>query len=419
MNIMSGKQIEMVGSREGLGVSFLACIFYFFIEYMRLQEKYAIFYGLSLGKVSAIIFLIAFFLDGNTFLYRNRINKYIIAFSIWMILTAITGINLNESIDQLTDIFKFFLIYFLTINVINNKRQLYILIITLLLLYFSYTNFSLRQWAAQGFYSGIHGTFVGSGFLNNANDMGAALCAFWGISLGMTFADKKVLFGFFKMKWFHMLNTLAFVLSILITSARGATLGLAGSAVYAVFRSRKRVLWSVILVVTSIVYMGLISPQQWERFRTMGDAEDKTAQERIENWKAAIDMFQDYPITGVGVGNYIEANQTIYKKDIPYVQHNIYLQALTETGLPGLIIVILLIVAFFRNQAEVRSILTTHNISDPFYAALANGLNISMIGFLIAGFFITVLFYPFFWVNLIISVALKKIVEREVSPQVA
>ncbi|MEW5948583.1 MAG: O-antigen ligase family protein [Thermodesulfobacteriota bacterium] len=416
---MEHQEIGLTGRGERISLSFLACIVYFFFEYMRLQEKYAIFYGLSLGKVSAIIFLIAFFLDGNTFSYRNRINKYIIAFSIWMILTAITGINLNESIDRLTDILKFFLIYFLAINVINNRRQLYILIVTLLLLYLSYTNFSLRQWAAQGFYSGIHGTFVGSGFFNNANDMGAALCAFWGVSLGMAFADKKVLFGFFKMKWFHILNTLAFVLSILITSARGATLGLAGSAVYAAFKSRKRVLWSVTLVITSIIYMGLISPQQWERFRTMGDVEDKTAQERIENWKAALDMFQDYPITGVGVGNYVEANNRIYHTGIPYVQHNIYLQALTETGLPGLAIVILMIIGFFKNQMETKKILESEKIDDPFYKGLANGLNISMIGFLIAGFFITVLFYPFFWVNLTISVALKKIVEKKVSPQVA
>ena len=416
---MEHQEIVLTERREGLSLSFLACIFYFFIEYMRLQEKYAIFYGLSLGKISAIIFLIAFFLDGNTFSSRNRINKYIVTFSIWMILTAITGINLNESIDRLTDILKFFLIYFLAINVINNKRQLYILIITLLLLYFSYTNFSLRQWAAQGFYSGVHGTFVGSGFFNNANDFGAALCAFWGISLGMAFGDKTKIFNTFRMKWFHIGNTFLFILAVLITSSRGATLGLAGSALYSLRNARRKILSLIIIIVLAIGYVFLIAPEQIERFKKMGAMDDQTSQERIENWKAAIAMFQDNPITGVGVGNYVEANNRIYHTGIPYVQHNIYLQALTESGLPGLAIVILIIIGFFKNQMETKKILESEKINDPFYMGLANGLNISMIGFLIAGFFITVLFYPFFWVNLMISVALKKIVEKEVSSQVA
>jgi O-antigen ligase len=403
-----------INMRENLGLAFWAALFYVFVEYMRLQEKYSIFYGIPFGKISATIFFLLFVLERKTFSYANRINRLIIVFSIWMIITGLLGINLTKTISEVIDIFKFFLIYFLTINVIENKRQLYFYVTTILIIYFLHTNFSFRQWVAQDFYAGIHGIFVGSGFFNNPNDYGAALCAFWGISLYMIFADKSKIFNLIKMRWFHIVNTLLLILAILLTSSRGALLALLGSAIYSINYTKRKILGLLMLVICGMLCINLLSTDQLERFRKMGTKEDSTARERIETWKDAIQIFKDFPVTGVGIGNFVEANQTIYESDNPYVQHNIYLEALTETGLPGLLIFLLIIYSFFKNQKEVKFKLIEHNIVDPFFHNLIKGLNISMVGFLIAGFFITVLFYPFLWVNLTISVALKKVVENEI-----
>jgi hypothetical protein len=38
---------------------------------------------------------------------------------------------------------------------------------------------------------------------------------------------------------------------------------------------------------------------------------------------------------------------------------------------------------------------------------MAHGLDGAMIGYLVNGFFVTVLYYPFFWVNLALAVALQ------------
>jgi hypothetical protein len=48
---------------------------------------------------------------------------------------------------------------------------------------------------------------------------------------------------------------------------------------------------------------------------------------------------------------------------------------------------------------------------------MAKGLNIAMWGFIIAGQFVTVAYYPFPWVNLALTVALGNIVKR--SPRAA
>jgi putative inorganic carbon (hco3(-)) transporter len=407
--------IANANNRDNFRLSFYASILYMFFEYMRLQEKYSLFKDLPLGKISAIIFLVVFFLEGRGFFYSNRINKYILAFSFWMVLASLFGINLSVSFDKITDIFKIFLIYFLIINTISARKELYIFIMVILVLYFSYTNFSFRAWASQGFFSGSHGTFIGSGYLNNANDFGAFLCAFWGISLVMISVDKNKLFGLINMKLLHLGNTLLFILAILITSARSATLGLAAGALYGISKSRKKITLFAVLFVVSIIYITLISPEQLDRFKNMGSEEDITAQERIDNWKAAIEIFKNRPLTGVGIGNYVEANNTIYNNNIQYVQHNIYLQALTETGLLGLILLLLIIGAFFKNQREILKHINESDEPDPFFRNLAIGLNISMISFLVTGFFITVLFYPFLWINLAISVSMKKVLEGELS----
>ena len=56
-----------------------------------------------------------------------------------------------------------------------------------------------------------------------------------------------------------------------------------------------------------------------------------------------------------------------------------------------------------------------------FYADMANGLDGSLIAFLVAGQFVTVLYYPFFWINFAMSVALNRSIQppRGAMPGVA
>ena len=74
--------------------------------------------------------------------------------------------------------------------------------------------------------------------------------------------------------------------------------------------------------------------------------------------RVAWNMFLDYPLFGVGLGHYRDHN-TDYTTDRsidaplskvrPYVQHNVWLGLLTETGLAGVIAFTLLIGCWLRN----------------------------------------------------------------------
>jgi O-antigen ligase len=67
--------------------------------------------------------------------------------------------------------------------------------------------------------------------------------------------------------------------------------------------------------------------------------------ERLAHWQAALDMARDNPWTGVGFGNYEPAYSDYALINWPYPlghAHNYYLNILAETGIPGLVVYVLL-----------------------------------------------------------------------------
>lgn len=98
-------------------------------------------------------------------------------------------------------------------------------------------------------------------------------------------------------------------------------------------------------------------------------------QERIEArfflWQAALDMWVEHPITGIGMGGYGENLQEYLppgaglRDDLTFNAHSIYLQLLAETGVIGL--ALFLITLGFALRAVMRSIRS----GDPQIASLA------------------------------------------------
>jgi hypothetical protein len=48
---------------------------------------------------------------------------------------------------------------------------------------------------------------------------------------------------------------------------------------------------------------------------------------------------------------------------------------------------------------------------------MAHGLDGAMIGFVVSGFFVTVLYYPYFWINLAMTVALNNAAQQALAPE--
>jgi hypothetical protein len=72
-----------------------------------------------------------------------------------------------------------------------------------------------------------------------------------------------------------------------------------------------------------------------------------------------------------------------------------------------------MIVQSFKLQIKSRKILSESGDKCTFLYGLSHGIDLSLIGFLVNGMFITVLYYPFFWMLLTLSVSLHHVVVKE------
>jgi O-antigen ligase len=259
--------------------------------------------------------------------------------------------------------------------------------------------------------------WVGSGPLRNPNDFGAALAAFWGISLAMIWADRAGRIRRIPKRWLHIINTFLFVVAVFTTSSRGATIALVAGGLYAAKRLGKLIRGLVVMSILALLYVITASPEQLERYTGMGGEADQTAEERVETWKVGMEVFKDHPLLGVGVDGFTRVAVHYSEQETVFVQHNIYLQALTEAGFPGLLLLAGLLVSFFRDQQVIGPKLDLHSKQPPFLPWIAFGLDVSMLSFMVAGFFITVLFYPFMWVLLGLSMAARQLAAAEHATQ--
>jgi O-antigen ligase len=76
-----------------------------------------------------------------------------------------------------------------------------------------------------------------------------------------------------------------------------------------------------------------------QRFSTIADMQYQSNSERLLMWGSAWNMFRDYPLTGVGIGNYknLYFEKYINPKTVEHLghAHNVPLQLLAETGVIG------------------------------------------------------------------------------------
>ena len=91
--------------------------------------------------------------------------------------------------------------------------------------------------------------------------------------------------------------------------------------------------------------------------------------------------------------------------------HNIFIQGGAELGYTGLICFIVMIIFAFITNARTR--VFGKQLHNKFIAYMAHGLDAGLVGYLVAGFFVTVLYSPFFWVQMGMAVALHAIATQQ------
>jgi len=143
----------------------------------------------------------------------------------------------------------------------------------------------------------------------------------------------------------YLFLVLIFLVALVFSRSRGGILAAAFTAfavaVLAQFRARRRA-WLVglcIFLLVAVAYglwIGL--DPVLARFEQMGEAHYFQFEGRLSFWKDSMGLIREYPLTGVGLGNFGIAFQRFQTSWVTYFvdhAHNDYVEFTVETGLVG------------------------------------------------------------------------------------
>ena len=155
----------------------------------------------------------------------------------------------------------------------------------------------------------------------------------------------------FSKKWLRFGGLLSLVLLIpcwIWQGSRVAWIAISLSLLTIAFIKNKKL--ALILLLVFIISFFLLPKQQLERAKTIVTPDARI--ERVELFKSAGRIFEDFPVFGAGVGMY-EKLLDKYKYETLRVDHlhshNTYLEIVSEMGLVGLSAFLWLFVVFFKN----------------------------------------------------------------------
>ncbi|MBF8247821.1 MAG: hypothetical protein HW374_621 [Bacteroidetes bacterium] len=132
-----------------------------------------------------------------------------------------------------------------------------------------------------------------------------------------------------------------------------------------------------------LVLVLTLSPLIRDRAASIFDLEQNET--RLNLWKTSVNIFKDYPLTGVGEDNfdyYFERYKVAGYYDTAVHPHNDYLNVLVSSGFPGLIAFLSLWVLTIKEGFKASK-----SASDDRIRAIALGSMLTILGFLIGGFF--------------------------------
>ena len=387
---------------------------YLFMEYVRPQTLYPSIDVFPI--VATLLYLImgVFLLRHNSPLVKNPLNQLLILFFVVILLSSVFALDPGVAYEKVPEFVLWMVVFFLITNIVNNEKRFFVFMLAFLLYSFKMSQFSFIKWVTSGFGFIATGSGGGPGWFRNSGEFGIQMCIFLSLSACFFFALKeqwprwkKILFLFFPFT--ALTGTIS-------SSSRGAVLGVVCILIFMLLRGKHRFEGVIVIgVILALVYF-LMPDQQMERFQSAGT--DKSSQSRIEYWNRGIELVSSYPILGVGYNNWLVAQHNIFGLRGQQYPHNIFIQCASELGFLGLLVFFLMIYYTFVNNFRTRKLALQHDgekmdVKMRFLYYMAHGLDGALIGYLASGFFVTVLYYPYFWINLAMTVSLNAIARKQ------
>jgi putative inorganic carbon (HCO3(-)) transporter len=371
---------------------------------------------LGLILITAVSFCIRLFTDKSMRFRITILDYFVVLFGMVLLYGFITSYTPGSSMLTLFVHAAFIIFYFILVNTIKTRHQLYVLTALLVLSTTVISLYGLYQlktvgatseaWVDTTLFEDIKAR-VGSTF-ENPNVLGEYLVLVIPVAIAMLWGQKG---------WISRLADLgltAIMLGCLIyTYSRGAYIGLIlAFALFAVLRDRR----FVILGVIGLLMLPFVLPASViNRFASIGNLTDTSSSYRISVWLGSLKLVKDYWPSGIGLG--LEPFKLIYPKyslnaAYAYHSHNIYIQLLIETGIGGLLIFLAMIAVYYKTMLA-GFYKTKDRFISTFMIAVASG----MAGYLAQGMVENIWYNNrvllTFWVMLALGMIAKALITED------
>jgi O-antigen ligase len=303
----------------------------------------------------------------------------LLLYGAWFALSTATAISPSVAWGFFIELLKYALPVLVGITMLETERARRGMLWTIVLA-MGYVGFEMNLEYVRG----INIAGEGYGGMDN-NCFAAALVTVLGPAVALTITSRS---------WVPRIAAAASALlilhTLLLTFSRGGFVGFVAVAVTAFVMMPKRPRYLVPLLAVLLVTIRFTGPELASRYSTIFAApeeRDGSAESRLDLWIDCLRVVQDYPLLGVGPGNWrVIASQ--YGWSEGKSAHSVWMETAAEMGLPGA----LLLLAFFglpviRLWPIARQRLTDSNRDE---TAMAAGVILAVVGFGVAGQFVSV-----------------------------
>ena len=406
---------------------FLLMLLFLVFQLGSLQHTFTFLQPLRILLVTTLVLgamLLMAFLT-NMFDVSEPRAKLLVLFWILMALHIPFAYNNSAALGLTRTVFPYVVLFLAMVNFTRSSKQLSVLI---------------HLWMILHVYQAVHGiTHVGrglGGYVGDENDLGVTLCMAIPVAYFLLLGSSRA------KRWLYAGCLLILVLGVLSTMSRGGFVGLVAVGIYCLWLSPKRFAGAATIMLIVFIALAFAPAGYWEEMETLKEGtQEATADNRMFLWQVAWKIFLDNPIWGVGPGS-VNFAFSIYQPRGGYDGvsmggrgvHSTYFQVLSELGLCGAMIFGGVVYRHFRSVVEIwrcpsdataipatstllqsqQAVSRTHA---DFLRWAAVGFGGGLVGFLSAGAFVSVLYYPQLWIMSGIMVALHPI-WNDVKPEV-
>lgn len=399
--------------RSGHGLTYAALFLFTVILYARPAEFYPSpltnSIAFIIGLITVGIFFIAQITVEGTLTARPREVNLVLLFCLTGLLSIPLAITPATAWATFTDTFiRCIVIFVVMVNVVRTEARLrwllyLVLFVSCVLSIGAVNDYRLGLLAIEGYR--VAG--VGKGIFGNSNDLAFHFVTIVPIAIALVFATRgiirKVIFG---------ACAALMMAAIVVTYSRGAFLGSMVSLGFLAWKLGRRHKLAVLVWGTVIIGLFLaLAPGNYSMrllsifvpsLDQVGSSSARQG-ELIRSLQVAI----RHPLFGIGMGNYMtEMSYT------GLVTHNAYTQVAAEMGVTALALYTMFIVTPLKRLGQIaRETFTVR--SDSRYYYLAIGLQASLVGYMVASFFLSVAYLWYIYYLVAYAVCLRRMYESE------